>query len=637
MQKLRIPTPKADKEKRILKGIEVISPRNSMKAKSFLTLFTLFSLVSCAHRTSPVVLSSDQTEKLNREALTLASSRLATMVGQAKNNPEIKNYLASDLFLKANMSLLRGDYTTSSELFKHLYHLVPEDTYVQKKYSISLIRGGELSIAEKVLEGLWEKEKEERVGLILAGVYTGMDKEDESIKIYKQILAINKNNEDACVFLSKGYVVKKQTDKAVSQLKSCSKANPKNGMYDFYLGKLYQDLGKKKEALASYRSSIKKQPSLGASVAALGSMYEEMENHPKAVQIYKNHLKKYPKDREILSRVVNTLFLMEKYEEVISFAEVLSDLDADNLNLKVKLGVLYTDTKQYPKAIGVFKDLLKAAPDSDKVLYYLGAIYQEVKNFENSIEYFSRITPQSGLYSDSSLQVVNMLSHLAQVEGQNSKWYSSFIEHVDKKLEEIEEIKLELSVVKASFFETFGDFDKASEALSLVKDDKKFSDQHVYYLASLLNKVEKFEESNQLIEGILKRDPNNAHAWNFLGYSLLERGVELDKSYEYIQKAVALAPEDGYIRDSLGWYYYTVGELDKALKELNYAVKQVPGDVEILKHLAIVHKELKDYSKAKSFIDRALSQVKYEDERQKILTVMEGIERARHPASGKDN
>lgn len=627
----------ADKTERILKGIETICPRNSMKVKSFLTFFTLLSLISCAHQASRPTLTAEQREEMNREALSLASSRLEAMVGQAKNNPQIKNYLASDLFLKANMSLLRGDYTTSSELFKHLYHLVPEDTFVQKKYSISLIRGGDLAIAEKVLEALWKQEQEERVGLILAGVYTGMDKEDESIKIYKQILAINKSNEDACVFLSKGYVVKKQTDKAISQLKTCSKANPKNGMYEFYLGKLYQDLGKKKEAITSYQSSLKKQPSLGASVAALGSMYEEMENFPKAVQIYKNHLKKYPRDREILNRTVNALFLLEKYEEVISFAEALSDLDSDNLNLKVKLGVLYTDTKQFPKAIGMFKDLLKAAPESDKILYYLGAIYQEVKNFENSIEYFNRITPQSGLYSDSSLQVANMLSHLAQLEGVDSKWHSAFINHVDSRMKELEDIKLELSVVKASFYENLGDFEKASRALSLVKDDKRFSDQHTYYLANLLNRDEKYEESIDLIEGILARDPKNAHAWNFLGYSLLERGVELEKSYEYIQKAVALAPEDGYIRDSLGWYYYTIGEFDKALKELNYAFKQVPGDVEILKHLAIVHKELKDYSKAKSFIDRALSQAKYEDERQKILTVMEGIESDRLPASGKDN
>lgn len=609
-----------------------------MKMKSFLTIFTLFFFVSCAHRThSPPKLSAEQTDQLNRQALALASARLETLVVQAKSNHEIKNYLASDLFLKGNMSLLRGDYRTSSELFKHLHNLVPEDTFVQKKYSISLIRGGELAEAQKVLEGLWEKEREERVGLILAGVYTGMDQEDKSIEVYKQVLALNKNSEDACVFLSKGYVLKKKMEQAVSQLQSCSRQNKKNGMYDFYLGKLFQDLGKKKEAIASYQSSLKKQPSLGASVAALGGIYEEMENFPKAAQIYKNHLKKFPRDREILTRVVNTLFLMEKYEEVIGHAEVLSDLDSDNLNLKVKLGVLYTDTKQYPKAIGMFKDLLKAAPESDKVLYYLGAIYQEVKSFENSIEYFNRITPHSGLYTDSSLQVANMLSHLAQVEGEESKWHTSFLNHVDQKIKELPEYKVELSVVKTSYFENLGEFEKASEALALVKDDSKFGDQHVYYLANLLNRVEKYEESVALIENLLEKDPKNAHAWNFLGYSLLERGVELDKSYEYIQKAVALAPTDGYIRDSLGWYYYTVGDLDKALKELNYAFKQIPGDVEILKHLAIVHKELKDFTKAKTYIDRALSQAKYEDERQKILTVMEGIESDRLPASGKDN
>jgi len=62
------------------------------------------------------------------------------------------------------------------------------------------------------------------------------------------------------------------------------------------------------------------------------------------------------------------LFFKERYAEVIPYAEKLIDLEPENLNLKVKLGVLYTDAKKYYEAISVFKDLLSLAPGSDKIL-----------------------------------------------------------------------------------------------------------------------------------------------------------------------------------------------------------------------------------------------------------------------------
>jgi Flp pilus assembly protein TadD len=134
---------------------------------------------------------------------------------------------------------------------------------------------------------------------------------------------------------------------------------------------------------------------------------------------------------------------------------------------------------------------------------------------------------------------------------------------------------------------------------------------------------------------ILDKEPKNAHAWNFLGYSLLARGEELDKAYQYIKKAYELSPNDGYIRDSLGWYYFKKGQVNKALTELEIAFKKVPDDVEIMKHLAIVHRELKNFQRAKSFYQSALKHVRYHNDRQEILSELADLESERLPASDK--
>lgn len=611
---------------------------------SFLPLFLICLLtVGCAHqekreKTTLADLSPEQVDELNREALLIASKRLEQMVVEAKNNKSTVNYLATDLFLKGNMSLMEGDFTTASILFKHLVTLVPDDEFVQKKYAISLIRVGDLDESMKVLEKLYFKGKDERVGLILAGVYTGLDKEEMAKSVYRQILAANPKNEDACVFLSKSMAVNKETSKAIKQLQTCASHDTKNGMYDYYAGKIYLDMGQVSKAMKSFEQATKRQPDLGQAVSARGIILEEREQHDAAIKIYTSYLEKQPNDTGILSRVVQALFLKEKYEEVIPYAERLSDLEPENLNLKVKLGILYTDAKKYPEAISVFKDLLAAAPQSDKILYYLGAIHQEMRQYSQSIEYFNQIPTDSGLYTDSSVQMANMLSTLAEQEHQNkqqTKWKDRFVQFVNAKLDEFKDMRVEFSVIKSGFYESIGQSREAMEAMMVVQDEKNFSTQHKYYLANLYEKEKKYEESTSLIMSIIEKEPKNAHAWNFLGYSLLVRGEDIDKAFEYIQTALRISPDDGYIRDSLGWYYYKKGQYEKALAELEYAFKKVPEDVEILKHLATLHKKMNDHSRAKSYLESALKLVRYENDKNDIMLQMEELESVRLPASGK--
>jgi len=323
---------------------------------------------------------------------------------------------------------------------------------------------------------------------------------------------------------------------------------------------------------------------------------------------------------------------------VIPYAERLSDLEPENLNLKVKLGILYTDSKKYHEAISVFRDLLVAAPHSDKILYYLGAIHQDLKKYSESIEYFNQIPTESGLYTDSSVQMANMLSTLAQNEYQNkkeAKWKDRFVQFVNSKLDEFKDMRVEFSVIKSGFYESIGQSKEAMEAMMVVQDEKNFSTQHKYYLANLYEKEKKYEESTSLIMTIIEKEPKNAHAWNFLGYSLLVRGEDPDKAFEYIQTALKISPDDGYIRDSLGWYYFKKGQYEKALTELEFAFKKVPEDVEILKHLATLHKKMNDHSRAKSYLESALKLVRYENDKNDIMLQMEELDRARLPASGK--
>ena len=216
---------------------------------------------------------------------------------------------------------------------------------------------------------------------------------------------------------------------------------------------------------------------------------------------------------------------------------------------------------------------------------------------------------------------------------ENGPGHEKFLSFINKKIDEIEAFKVDFSIVKAAYFESLEENDEAIEALERVKEEKSFNDDHRFYLASLFEKEEEFGKATEIIEEVLDRDPKNAHAWNFLGYSLIERNEKLDEAFKFISKAIELSPQDGYIRDSLGWYYYKKGDLENALKELKLAVKLVPDDVSINKHMAIVFTNMKNFNKAKMYLKRALEVAQTESEKKELNNALKDIEKKRVPAS----
>ncbi len=83
----------------------------------------------------------------------------------------------------------------------------------------------------------------------------------------------------------------------------------------------------------------------------------------------------------------------------------------------------------------------------------------------------------------------------------------------------------------------------------------------------------------------LKLYPDQPHVLNYLGYSWIDQGINLDEGMRMIRRAVEQRPDDGYIVDSLGWAYFRLGNYDEAVKNLERAVELKPDDPTINDHL----------------------------------------------------
>ena len=121
-----------------------------------------------------------------------------------------------------------------------------------------------------------------------------------------------------------------------------------------------------------------------------------------------------------------------------------------------------------------------------------------------------------------------------------------------------------------------------------------------------------YERSNQWEKAekdflyALELSPQQPLVLNYLGYTWIDYGVNLEKAESFIREAIKLRPKDGYFIDSLGWAYYRQGKYDLAVLELEKAVGLIPNDPVINDHLGDALFRAGYYNEAKYQWNRAL-------------------------------
>jgi Flp pilus assembly protein TadD len=147
--------------------------------------------------------------------------------------------------------------------------------------------------------------------------------------------------------------------------------------------------------------------------------------------------------------------------------------------------------------------------------------------------------------------------------------------------------RVRLIIVDAQILRDAG---RLSEAIKVVEDALESLPGNIdllYEYAMLVEKNREFETMEKALRKIIQIAPDNPQAYNALGYSFAERNIRLPEAYDLIKVALALAPDDAFIIDSMGWVEFRMGRLEKAEELLRRAYGLRP-DPEIAVHLGEV-------------------------------------------------
>ncbi|OZI26159.1 hypothetical protein CAL26_02085 [Bordetella genomosp. 9] len=134
------------------------------------------------------------------------------------------------------------------------------------------------------------------------------------------------------------------------------------------------------------------------------------------------------------------------------------------------------------------------------------------------------------------------------------------------------------------------DADRTDQAVALLSGaDRAIPDtvEIKYELAMLYERQDKIADLERLLRQVIALDPDHAHAYNALGYTLADHNMRLPEAQELITQALDLSPDDPYIMDSMGWVKYRLGDNASALTYLQRAYSRRP-EPEIGTHLGEV-------------------------------------------------
>ncbi|MBU6381822.1 MAG: hypothetical protein EBZ03_00705 [Betaproteobacteria bacterium] len=319
-----------------------------------------------------------------------------------------------------------------------------------------------------------------------------------------------------------------------------------------------------------------------------------------------------------LARRATELALRERvYARALAAAELWRDLAPKSEQARLVLENLYLAGSRFDEAAALIGMRLEAAQSAQE----RAAIWINLRPVLLRSARAQALLPMvQGLLTkgSDSLGEAQASLVLLQVQAGNPQSEAALASLLKQKLTP----STQLELAQAAMFLKRYDLAQAPlEMLSQPGREPALQSQALLLLAQLMRESERAEEGFRLLDQSLEQDPQrvellydhamaaerlnrpalaekslkrliamrpgHAHAYNALGYSLADRNLRLEEAQAYIEKALALAPDDPHIIDSMGWVLYRRGDLKGALSYLQKAY-DLQADPEIAIHLGEV-------------------------------------------------
>ncbi|MHA6266042.1 tetratricopeptide repeat protein [Aliiroseovarius sp. CAU 1755] len=241
-------------------------------------------------------------------------------------------------------------------------------------------------------------------------------------------------------------------------------------------------------------------------------------------------------------------------------------------------------------------------PDQEGALLLSAQLLESMEHYDLALEAYARIPKDSVAYPQAALGRTDVL----------------------RRWEKLEEATEELRALADDYPETprfrvaLGDtlmqqdrFDEARAAydIAIGAFTQELPGQWATYFqrAIALTKIGEWPAAEADFRKALELSPEQPAVLNYLGYTYVEKRINLDEALSMIERAVEARPDSGFIVDSLGWVLFRLGRYDEAVQHMERAVELMPVDPILNDHLGDTYWAVGRKREARFQWSRALS------------------------------
>ena len=488
---------------------------------------------------------------------------------------DLKSLTMSGSYLAARHAGVERDAGSAAAFYRSALRSDPKNNELLDRAFISSVAEGDIDEAVKLAERILAVDKSNRVARLVVGV--------QDLKQKKYAAAQQNINQsvrgpitDLVATLLSAWAAYGAGDAkaAVANIDKLTGPEWYPIFKDLHAGMILELAGKEKDAGARYERAYKLDDSMLRVSEAYARWLSRNKGDTQATAIYEAFDKKLPR-HPLVEEGLRETKAGKRMPALVDSAQ------AGGAEALYGIGATLIRRGGEDLALVYLQLALHLAPNHPLALLSLADLYESVKKPQMAIKVYERVPATSPLKRNAQIQLATDLDGVDRSD-EAIKILRGVVAEDPKDLEAVMALG-NIERGRKKFTDCGQTYSRGIEALPQGND--KANSVWYYYRGICEERSKQWPKAEADMRKALELQPDQPHVLNYLGYSWVDQGVNLDEGMKMIKRAVEQRPDDGYIVDSLGWAYFRIGNFDEAVKNLERAIDLKPEDPTINDHL----------------------------------------------------
>jgi tetratricopeptide (TPR) repeat protein len=306
-----------------------------------------------------------------------------------------------------------------------------------------------------------------------------------------------------------------------------------------------------------------------------------------------------PKKTDYLRQLLAVELGLKHYDEGERLYKQIVAISGDSETLTRQVLGAYLAAGQRDRAIGLLQKLVVEDTTDANLVYTLGTLYfqkGDTTSGEKLILKANNMAPED----------IRFWIGRALIAADRHD-YPSVVSVVDSALQHVKGEAPLYSLKGVALARLPGRTPEAIQTLQTAISMDSTAVVAMGQLALLYDGMDSVSQAAELYERAIRLSDSAAVYLNNLAYTYAARGLELDKAYTLVDRALKAEPKNSSYLDTMGWIEYGRGRFKEALKFLRKAADQDRGNSTVNEHIGDVYQKMGEHDKALKFYRKALS------------------------------